>query len=364
MKVIRKTFSQNIPMDMLPFPLDKSIFFDIETTGFTARTSFLYMIGLVRFLQEDQFETIQFLAEDKSEEPVILYSFLQEIKGKNYLVSFNGNGFDLPFLRSKCQTYQLIFPADALESIDLYKEACRFQPLFQTENMKQKTLEMFFGIHRDDTYSGGELISIYEEYVRQKKEYLEEILFLHNYDDICGMISLLQIYSYSSLFKGNFSSGKCSIQEYRGFDGLPKKELLCTLHPDYAIPQNISISKNSIYLSLHEDTGTLRIPVYQGELKFYYPDYKNYYYLPKEDCAIHKSVAFYVDREFRTQAKASTCYIKKSGCFLPEFDHVITPCYKRDYHEKTSYFKAEETFFDDKEKLNLYMSHILSTFIK
>ena len=35
---------------------------------------------------------------------------------------------------------------------------------------------------------------------------------------------------------------------------------------------------------------------------------KNYYYLPEQNCAIHKSVAAYVDKSRRTAATKNTCY--------------------------------------------------------
>ena len=43
----------------------------------------------------------------------------------------------------------------------------------------------------------------------------------------------------------------------------------------------------------------IKVPVFCEEMKFYYSDYKNYYYLPHEDMAIHKSVSMYVDPAFK-----------------------------------------------------------------
>ena len=43
----------------------------------------------------------------------------------------------------------------------------------------------------------------------------------------------------------------------------------------------------------------IRTKVINDSLKYFYTDYKNYYYLPKEDMAIHKSVAAYVDRDHK-----------------------------------------------------------------
>ena len=61
----------------------------------------------------------------------------------------------------------------------------------------------------------------------------------------------------------------------------------------------------------------IRIPVFLGELKHYYEDYENYFYLPEEDWAIHKSVGCFVEKSHRKKATAKTCYIKKEGVFLP-----------------------------------------------
>ena len=52
----------------------------------------------------------------------------------------------------------------------------------------------------------------------------------------------------------------------------------------------------------------------QGQLKHFYPDYRDYYYLPFEDTAIHRSVGEYVDRSARKKATAKTCYTKKRAC--------------------------------------------------
>lgn len=59
----------------------------------------------------------------------------------------------------------------------------------------------------------------------------------------------------------------------------------------------------------------LSIRLYEGTLKYYYPSYKDYYYLIYEDTAVHKSVGEYVDRDARIKATKETCYTKKSRRF-------------------------------------------------
>ena len=63
----------------------------------------------------------------------------------------------------------------------------------------------------------------------------------------------------------------------------------------------------------------LLVIIYQGELKHFYPNYREYYYLPHEDRAIHKSVALYVDRNFRTKEFKEHNLLKDpypTGCHL------------------------------------------------
>lgn len=56
---------------------------------------------------------------------------------------------------------------------------------------------------------------------------------------------------------------------------------------------------------------------------------KDYYYLPKEDRAIHRSIACYVDKAYRQKATAATCYIRQEGIFLPSFWHFTAPTFRK-----------------------------------
>lgn len=94
-------------------------------------------------------------------------------------------------------------------------------------------------------------------------------------------------------------------------------------------------------------------------MKFFYKNYKDYYYLPKEDISIHKSVAFYVDKDYRTKAKAATCYSKKTGKFLPQFNEQIEPYFKIDYYDKTNYFELTDEVKNNPLILQNYTIHIL-----
>ncbi|MDE7327732.1 MAG: exonuclease, partial [Lachnospiraceae bacterium] len=84
----------------------------------------------------------------------------------------------------------------------------------------------------------------------------------------------------------------------------------------------------------------LCIPVISGTLKYFFENYRDYYYLPMEDCAMHKSIAQFVSKEYRKRATRETCYQKKQGDFLPQPEKIITPAFC--IHAKDSF-----TFFEN-----------------
>lgn len=100
-----KTFHEEIPdlcQDALTDQLfdEHSIFFDIETTGFSPANSTLYMIGCAR-RKSNRICIDQFFAEKPEEEAEILAAFFQMLSPYTTIITFNGVGFDIPYLRQK-----------------------------------------------------------------------------------------------------------------------------------------------------------------------------------------------------------------------------------------------------------------------
>ena len=71
--------------------------------------------------------------------------------------------------------------------------------------MKQKSIEQFLGVHREDKYNGGQLIDVYREYLHTHEKFLFDLLILHNADDLRGMPSILPILNYADLFESDFT---------------------------------------------------------------------------------------------------------------------------------------------------------------
>ena len=351
------------------------IFFDIETTGFSAKTSSIYLIGCL-YKKGSNIIIEQFFAESPTDEKEILLHFIELLNNYKTIFSFNGLGFDLPFIKAKCNAYSIFEMPDTsldiedsiptfdffnkFQYIDIFKEVNNIKCLLKLPNYKQKTIEQFLDIKRDDKYTGGELISVYEEYVKTQDAYAEELLLLHNYEDVIGMLDLIPILSYCEIRKGAYEIKDVEISTYTTYDGETAFELIITLQNKFFVPKRVSYQVKDFYILMNDDITKIRVPVFEGELKFFYPNYKDYYYLPIEDMAIHKSVASFVDKEYRQKAKACNCYTRKTSKFLPQFDIIINPTFKKEYKDKGAYFELTEDFLNTVDKLQLYIEHIFS----
>jgi len=78
------------------------------------------------------------------------------------------------------------------------------------------------------------------------------------------------------------------------------------------------------------------------ELKHYFNDFKNYYYLPAEDEAMHKSVAQYVDASAKQKATRETAYTKKAGHFYPAPNDTDKLLFKKSCYDTKSYILCED----------------------
>lgn len=335
------------------FDTNSIILFDIETTGFAAYATSLYLIGCACYEDGELFIT-QWFNDDGDSEEEIINSFFDYIKGFKTIIHYNGNGFDIPYIEKKLSEYKLSYSFDYLESYDLYKKIRPFKDILHLDNLKQKTIEGFLDINRLDKYSGGDLIKIYKEYLDKPDDKKEQLLLQHNYEDIEGLIYNCCLISYIRLFEGAFTVKSMNVR---------KDKLQFSLSLENEIPKRISKSHAGITLTGYQNDATLTVQIYEDTLKFFFADYKDYYFLPVEDRAIHKSVATYVDKEYREKATKETCYVKQSGYFITQLDGDIITGYKVNYDDKESYIELNDTFLQDKDKINEYAKYIISRLI-
>lgn len=361
MLVIEKQLNIQLEYDFVQqYSLNSMVFFDIETTGFSPEYTTLYLIGCT-FYKDNHWNIIQWFADDNSSEYHMLISFFDFIKDFQTIIHYNGSGFDMPYILKKCKQFNLTYDFTKLESIDIYKRILPYKKIFKTDNLKQKTMELFLGVTRDDQFTGGQLIDVYAAYIKHKQgnqenvEALYRILLLHNEDDLKGMLKVVNILCYCDLFEQDFTIASTLLED---------ENLLINFILKSSLPKRINLGNNLLYLLAYRDQATLKIKLYKNELKYFYDNYKDYYYLPLEDAALHKSVAFYVDKDFRTKAKAANCYSKKTGCFLPQYNEIVTPYFKIDYYDKITYFETTKEVIDNTILMKQYVKHILPKLFK
>jgi hypothetical protein len=317
---------------------------------------------------------IQWFSEGIHDEVLLIQSFFKFLEGYEVLVHYNGNGFDIPYLQHKCSNLHLDYSFDQFQSLDLYKKLLPYKKIFKLKSFRQKSIETFLDIHREDVFNGGDLIEVYSSYIGKKHlENLRKIrnpdiplpkpsesdqllytLLLHNEDDIKGLVQISPILYYADLFEKPIRVLMAGVEDD-----------LLVLHFEISaeLPVRINYGNDLVHLSAYENSATLKIHIFDGELKYFYDNYKDYYYLPAEDSVMHKSVAIYVDKDYRTKAKPSNCYTKKQGLFAPQYEMMITPCFKMNYQDKLSFLEIHTDFLLQEDNLELYISHLLAHLI-
>ncbi len=362
------------PMPAYPiendYDLKQIAFFDIETTGFAADTTYLYLIGCA-YYSEGSFHLIQWFSEGIQEEALLITSFFEFIKNHRVLFHYNGNGFDIPYLQRKIAKLNLSYSFDPFESVDIYRKILPYKKIFKIDSLKLKSLETFLNIHRHDPFSGGDLIQIYQGYLGKKHyetlkafrnpelqlpspseaELLLGQLLLHNSEDIQGLLSISSILSYIDLFEKPIHIIKAVIE-----NGL----LRIRFEISASLPTPIHCRNEFAQLAAHKEEAVLSVEIYEGVLKYYFDNYRDYYYLPLEDCAIHKSVAHFVDKDHRVKAKPSTCYTKKQAIFVPQYEPLITPNFKLEFTDKISFLEVHTDFLLQETNLELYVKHMMA----
>ena len=318
------TINKIFPQEKIPEKTESFLFFDIETTGFSRDNTILYLIGCGYFAEEG-FQFIQWFNDDGTSEEEILLAFQNILSKKDWqLVTFNGNSFDIPYLKRHYDLNELTCDIEKYPSLDFYQFLKPFQNLFQMTHGKQKDWEQFLGLNREDKYDGGQLIAVYKDYLMSKDEDLLHNLLLHNEDDLLGMKYLLPLFSYRQIFLEDITLQRIAPANKVFERGNGSIAISCRLPLPLPQPLEVSTPIGDLF-SDKKDLSilTITLPFVEDVLKHFYKDYHNYYYLPKEERAIHKSVGCYVERQYRRAAKASTCYVKELRWFA-EFDDVFS----------------------------------------
>ena len=348
--------------------LEDALLYDIETTGLNPKSSQLYLLGILLFHKEN-IELIQYFAESVLDEEEILEQFFQLCQTKKVLISFNGEGFDNRFIEAMAKSYGKLPLHLNLKQLDLFKLIRKRKKFYGLESCSLKSCERFLGIHREDRCSGGELISVYREYLQDKDRKKKNSLLLHNREDIQNLPDLFSFLAYENIFQGNVHFQRAEIlvrdemkeknDNHQKDNSLQIKDLeleerqnsrtsekLCLRFSlPSSVPVPLTLTPKNFLLEIKETSLCLTVPLYQGELCYFFKDYKDYEFIPSEDRVVHKSLAAMYPKEMREKAKASNAYQKMKTSFLPVFQEG-EKVFKKTYQDKQCFIPFKENTFE------------------
>lgn len=176
---------------------------DIETTGLNPQRS-QFVLGGLLIPRRDGLLVQQFFSEGPEHEQETLQAYLKAIEETDVLLTYNGQHFDIPFIKTRSRIRQMPF------NLDLYllvKNHCPIRTFLP--NLKQKTVENFMGLweHRSDEISGKESVDLYYRYLSEKDPVLKEKILLHNHDDVLQLYRLLAVLNKSDLHSAMYHMG-------------------------------------------------------------------------------------------------------------------------------------------------------------
>ena len=169
------------------FGFKKMLFLDLETCGLTACPVFLAGVALIG---ESDLVLRQIFARDYLEERALIHEVARLIGQSDFLVTFNGKSFDVPFLRDRATHHRMAVPA-SIPHLDLLWLARRRWK--QTlPDCKLKTLEWrVLRRRRSGDVGGSDIPGLYHDFVQRGEAHRLVPVFHHNMLDVVAMVELL-----------------------------------------------------------------------------------------------------------------------------------------------------------------------------
>lgn len=355
------------------------VYFDIETTGFSKHGCPVYLIASIT--PEEAEHTIRFrqwFSECPDEEPEVLAAFLDSIPQNAMLCHFNGANFDIPFLQVRCELHGIDwksrYPFLSDTGLDFYRLLHPLYNLFQMPGQGQKEYEHLSDFQRTDPYDGGVLISFYRDYVGparfdpERAEMLRSAMLCHNREDLYGMYSLLRLLPVLNLITG-FSEA-VTLSAARDAEALTVRIPLSAELPNPIVseyrrmicgPKEKTVfEKLPVTLTLNRREAVLTVPFVSGTYKYFFPNYRDYFYLPKEDRVVHKSIGESLAKCARVRAKREQAYQPCTGVFLPGTESGFGRIFRASADDAVALSLVPDEFSE--EQLLSYTKKMLSRF--
>jgi len=194
------------------FDFMKSVFIDTETTGLAGGSgTYAFLIG-VGYFEGQSFKLVQYFMRDYDEEPAVLHSLNNLVKGFESVVSFNGKAYDIPLLSTRFLINRMENPMGKPFHLDLLASARRLYKE-RLASVSLSSLETnLFSMERQGDMPSFEIPSIYFRFLRDKNPNPLKPIFYHNRMDILSMVTL--IIKMAGALQDPFGSDSCAAQDF------------------------------------------------------------------------------------------------------------------------------------------------------
>ena len=257
----------------------ESVFIDVETTGLSRTYSDIISITFLLY-EDDKYKIYQIFCQYKIDQPDALKHLKEMIKSKKYIVTYNGNSFDLPMLEEKAKKYSIALSFDLFIKIDLYNYVQKLRYKINTHDLKLKTLEEYFCIERNESLGGKDIITLYEAYKLEPRKEFSYLILKHNYEDVYNLPFVMN--NIFNLYDDVIYLKNIIVPINNDDISIKKNSLQCNFNVLTIIDKNFINHSMNYDMKLYVETNVLEIIIPLNTYKdesigdFYYLDNNEY----------------------------------------------------------------------------------------
>lgn len=281
---------------------DHAFLLDIETSGLHKQRDMIISIGVL-FLDAQKQPTMKhWFLETKDQEKSIIEGFLLFLSSYEAIYTYNGKGFDYPFLLSRMQYYKIdTEPFLRLKLIDIKEVLKHF-----TRN--RKVIESMLSFTRKSNTEGQEIIKLYRTYLAYHDPIYANVIIKHQEDELHSLLALHEL--YDTLFN---SSNWKYLKHQKGLESLD-----ITLQMPYPFTYSFDGMAFDMHFSYVRGSNLLHLtlPLINASLKHYLEPVKDYYYIESQGQLMHKSLAQFIPASLRRRATKEECSINKHSTYV------------------------------------------------
>ena len=299
-----KILSSAIPgPNLLP---EHAVILDIVSHGRYWRSSPLVSVSVISQGAGGPQETT-WLSEKESDEYDILEALGKYLPGHDTVITFNGQSYDIPFLRKKLSAYGLPDPLAGMKPRDLFREYRPLKTVLGLPSGRLVDYDEYIRMHTEpgtgfSTENEG-LPDISSD--RTRSSFADSIAAVQpsgedlSTADAVRTLRILGFDAVLELLHGSFDSVQAEALE---------DLVMFRIRTLRSIPCRISFHDGPFHLTASGRTAALSSRIEDGRIRFYHSDINNYIYLPHEGYAVYKTMAEFVDKSHRKKATRETCY--------------------------------------------------------